>query len=516
MREKVCLNFLLPVMALARTFLNIIEKIESGESTINSEFPEKLFNKTPKEDVLNAISTLVDDKNIFSISFDDYSRMVKTLSDFVGNCNNTILFRNFVTDKGRNVCYINKQIDSDSVEAIKNVHSSTRKILRALTPNLRMVKSYAHTDYYSPLKGDDIVIKSDISAFFRSVKFENVIKYLPKTFFIKNLFLYSMCKMEDNETKKFERIEIALWAFFSCLFHNGIIPTGAQYSNDLAKCYLNNLLFHEFDKSLLNSQRGQIHVYVDDILVISNENDAKAIYSEFEKAINRGGLYLNYKKTQYFYPKDGSLEYSALGINKRNHDDAGVISKVNSKARKKCLDIIKDRRDYNESEKGIINYALYMKYGTRKIFNPDIIMHSYFNDKSQLWDKLLSGDLRLKINQDIFNPVDLKYKDICIMAKDPDPKVFLYNFNDPITTENVATGSIKEFVKLFISDNPFGYSLINIDYFTHDDKEWLMITFGKISQGNGRRFNICPLFFKKGFLNSLYLEENLEENNTKS
>ena len=157
-----------------------------------------------------------------------------------------------------------------------------------------------------------------------------------------------------------------------------------------------------------------------------------------------------------------------------------------------------------------------MKYCTRKIFNPDIIMHSYFNDKSQLWDKLLSGDLRLKINKDVFNPADLKYKDICIMVKDPDPKVFLYNFNDPITTENVATESIKEFVKLFISDNPFGYSLVNIDYFTHDDKEWLIITFGKMSKGNERRFNICPLFFKKGFLSSLYLEENLEENNIKN
>lgn len=507
MEEQICLEFLIPVMSLARSFLDVIEKIENGESTINPEFPGKLFNKTPKEDVLNAISTLSNYENIFLIDFDDYSRMVKTLSDFVGNCNNTILFRNFVTDKGRNVCYINKQLDEKEVDSIKSTHFIARKILRKLTPNLGMLKSYSHTDYCNTLKLGDIVIKSDISAFFRSVKFENVMKYLSKTFFIKNLFLYSKCKIEDNGVEKFERIEIAFWAFISCLFHNGIIPTGAQYSNDLAKCYLYNLIFHEFDKSLLSSSRGRIHTYVDDILVIGNENNAKEIYSEFEKAINKGGLYLNYKKTQYFYPKDGNLEYSALGINKKKDNEVGVITKVNSKARKKCLDIIKKRRDYSESEKGIMNYALYMRHGTKRIFNPDIIMHSYFDDKSKLWDKLVSGDLNLKINRDIFNPEGLKYKDICIMAKNPKP-ASLYNANNHSFAHDINTECAIEFVKMFISDNPFGYSLGDIDYFACDDEEYLVVIFKKIHGDEIKKYNSCPLSFKKGFLSSLYLEEN--------
>ena len=218
-------------------------------------------------------------------------------------------------------------------------------------------------------------------------------------------------------------------------------------------------------------------------------------------------MYLNYKKTQYFYPKDGNLEYSALGINKKKDNEVGVITKVNSKARKKCLDIIKKRRDYSESEKGIMNYALYMKHGTKRIFNPDIIMHSYFDDKSKLWDKLVSGDLNLKINRDIFNPEGLKYKDICIMAKNPNP-ASLYNANNHSFAHDINTECAIEFVKMFISDNPFGYSLGDIDYFACDDEEYLVVIFKKIHGDEIKKYNSCPLSFKKGFLSSLYLEEN--------
>lgn len=499
--KNLCLSFLAPMTNLSQTFLNIIEKIENEECSIDSSFPEKLFNKTPKEDVLNAIETLIDYNNLFLIDFDEYSKKVKTLSDFVGNCNNTILFRNFRTDKGREVCYINKQIPDIYSDRIKEIHSNIRSLIGRLTPRLNLIKNQNSTDSYVDINYDQMAIKSDISSFFRSVRFENVIKYLSKTFLVKNILMYSKSQTENKELRVFERIEIALWGFIGCLFHNGIIPTGARYANDLAACYLNNLVFNTFRKDMLYSNRARIYVYVDDLLFLGEEGNVKEFYAEFEKAINKGGLYLNYKKTQYFYPKNGILEYSSLGRTRKFDFTTGFVSKVDSKARKKCLDIIKERREYDASEKGIINYALYMRHGANKIVNPDILMHSYFNDKSELWDKLIAGELNLKLNKSIFDPTNLKYKDICIMSKDIDVGFLsAHQFLD-------ITDAIAEFVKLFILDNPFGLNLYGINLTESNEGNYNLIL-NLVRQRSRGTANIipCPLIFRKDFLNGLYVE----------
>ncbi len=503
------LEFITPMIYLAQTFLDIIQKIEDGECDIDSTFPEKLFNKTPKEDVLKAIESLNGPSGLMAVDFEEYSKMVKTLADFVGNCNNTILFRNFVTDKGREVCYINKKISEDDCENIKRAHHRIRNTLRWLTPGLRFMCNIHNTSHVAINNYSEMVIKSDISAFFKSVRFEKVMQLAPKTFLIKNLPLFSECKFELEDHKKFERLEIGLWAFLSCLFHNGAVPTGAKYANELANYHLYNTIFHHFDKAIAGCTPSRVYVYVDDLILGGKEDDVKTVYAELEKALNKGGLYLNYKKTQYFYPKadEPGFEYSALGKRKVFSRSARHYSKVDSKSRKKCLDIIKERREYTHSEKGIINYAIRIDSSGSKLFNPDIIMHSYFDDKSKLWDKLVSGELDLKFDKDIFDPTGLSYKDICVMAKNlPDDLRWPYGHDEDEDVELYA--AINKFTEMFIGDNPSGYKVWITNIYHETDKTNLSVGFMKEFSNGTKKYTASTFSFERDLLDALYIDNN--------
>lgn len=510
--ESIYSDFIRPISHLAETFLNIIQRIENGESDIDPTFPEKLFNKTPKGDVLEAINRLNSPDGLTSPDFEEYSRMIKTLADFVGNCNNTLLFRNFVTNKGREVCYINNKIHEDDCENIKRTHNYIRNVLRWMIPRPRIMKNIHNTNYACLNGLRDMVIKSDISAFFKSVRFEKVMKFAPKTFLVKNISAFSECKFEMEDTKKFERLEIALWGFLSCLFHNGTVPTGARYANELASYHLYNTIFHCFDKAMMGNSSSKVYVYVDDLVFTGREHDVKSVYAEFEKALNKGGLYLNYKKTQYFYPNEGIalFEYSALGQRKGRYDSLNFYSKVDSKSRKKCLDIIKERREYTPSEKGIINYAMRINYRNATLFNPDIIMHSYFNDKSELWDKLVAGELDLKFDKDIFDPTGLTYKDICVMTKNI-PRDTLWPREKDDEDETLYAARNK-FVEMFIGFNPSGYKIYCIDDYIAEERSNLSVGFIKESSNGQEKKVACVLSFESNFLDALYIDSNTTPN----
>lgn len=502
------LEFITPIVYLAQTFLDIIKKIEDGECDIDSTFPEKLFNKTPKEDVLKAIESLNGVNGLLTPDFEEYSRMVKTLADFVGNCNNTLLFRNFVTDKGREVCYINKKISEDDCENIKRAHNRIRNTLRWMTPNLRFMHNIHNTNHVAANNYNEMVIKSDISAFFKSVRFEKVMQLASKTFLIKNLPLFSECKFELEDHKKFERLEIGLWAFLSCLFHNGVVPTGARYANELANYHLYNTIFHHFDKAMAGVTSSRVYVYVDDLILAGREHDIKAIYAEFEKALNKGGLYLNYKKTQYFYPKadDSKFEYSALGKRKVFDLTTRHYSKVDSKSRKKCLDIVKERREYTPSEKGIIDYAIRINNGISVLFNPDIILHSYFDDKCKLWDKLVAGELDLKMDKDIFDPTGLSYKDICIMAKNL-PINYRWPYErDSDDEDQELYAAIGKFAEMFIADNPSGYKMWTTNVYEEGGKVHLSVGLVKEFSNGTKKHTASVFSFEKDFLDALYID----------
>ena len=494
-------QFVMPIVFMSESFLKIIGGIRNGTCNIDKTFPDKLFNKTPEADVKFSIEGLKNFKIFESGDFDEYCRMMKTLSDFVGNCNNTILFRNFKTDKGREVCYINKNIPEDIVAEIKQHFSTVKYLLKRMTPSLRFMRNLRSVLGIYEVRSTSTVIKADISSFFKSVRFENVMQYAPKAFKKENIHLYAKSELVNNDSRMYERLEVALWAFLSCLFHNGVVPTGAQYANNLANFHLYNVLFINFDRGLRSGTKATVSVYVDDLMFTGEEGDVKAVFAEFEKAINKGGLYLNYKKTQYFYPDENKVEFSLLGY-RRNANSRGVVqAKVNSKIRKKCLDIIKERREYTLSEKGLINYALRMYHNGHTVFNPDIVLHSYFDEKVEMWNKLVSGELRLKINKEIFDPTGLSYKDICIMAKEVPGAL-------PVVEERRGLpDEMAMFISMFVGNNPSGYTINSMAACTFNNAPAISVVFVNEREKKRNRYISGFFTFDQRLLASLYWAE---------
>ena len=494
-------EFAITITSMSESFMKIIDGIRNGTCNIDRTFPDKIFNKTPEADVKSSIEGIKNFKTFQTGDFDEYCRMMKTLSDFVGNCNNTILFRNFKTDKGREVCYINKNIPEEIVAEIKDIFSRVKYSLKRMTPHLRFMRNLRTVLGIHDSRSTSTIIKADISSFFKSVRFENVMQYAPKAFKKENISLYAESELVNDGSRMYERLEVALWAFLSCLFHNGVVPTGAQYANDLANYHLYNVLLINFDKRLRAGTNAAVSVYVDDLMFSGEEGDVKAVFAEFEKALNKGGLYLNYKKTQYFYPSENKVEFSLLGY-RRNANSRGVVqAKVNSKIRKRCLDITKERREYTASEKGLINYAIRMYHNGHTVFNPDIILHSYFDEKVEMWNKLVSGELKLKINKEVFDPTGLSYKDICIMAKEVPGAL-------PVVEERRGLpDEMAMFIGMFVGNNPSGYTINSMAACTFDNAPAVSVVFVNERLHKRNRYTSGFFTFDKRLLDSLYMVE---------
>ena len=494
-------EFAITITSMSESFMKIIDGIRNGTCNIDRTFPDKIFNKTPEADVKFSIDGIKNFKTFQTGDFDEYCRMMKILSDFVGNCNNTILFRNFKTDKGREVCYINKNIPEEIVTEIKDIFSRVKYSLKRMTLSLRFMRNLRTVLGIHDSRSTSTIIKADISSFFKSVRFENVMQYAPKVFKKENIGLYAESELVNDGSRMYERLEVALWAFLSCLFHNGVVPTGAQYANDLANYHLYNVLLINFDKRLRAGTNAAVSVYVDDLMFSGEEGDVKAVFAEFEKALNKGGLYLNYKKTQYFYPGENKVEFSLLGY-RRNANSRGVVqAKVNSKIRKRCLDITKERREYTTSEKGLINYAIRMYHNGHTVFNPDIILHSYFDEKVEMWNKLVSGELKLKINKEIFDPTGLSYKDICIMAKEVPGAL-------PVVEDRRRLpAGIAMFIDMFVGNNPSGYTINSMAACTFDNAPAVSVVFVNERLHKRNRYTSGFFTFDKRLLDSLYMVE---------
>ena len=96
------------------------------------------------------------------------------------------------------------------------------------------------------------------------------------------------------------------------------------------------------------------------------------------------GFILIIRKHSIFYTDKGT--FSGLGMTFKS--GVGSIS-VSSKVRKEILDLVKERKEFNDKELGLINYGL--TAGNMVKVNLDILLHTFFNDKSKAWDLMLKG-----------------------------------------------------------------------------------------------------------------------------
>lgn len=395
----------------ASHFIEILDGISKDEISINKEFIGKIYNKTPKNHVEMSIKFFGQD-DFFSFDLNTILQHGKILSDFIGNCNNTILFRNFVTDKGREVCYLNKNIPEVLLDKIKQTHSFASGVLNTLRPHRsfasRLRNAHQLSSYAFGYEAE-CVIKSDISAFFRSVKFENVVRESSKVFMITHSERFFATALSNEEDV--DKLHLMHNFFLSCLFHNGVVPTGASYANPLADLHLFSTLLSYF-RAPRNSD-NMVYFYVDDIFIFSKK-DGKTFFKNLEKALNAGGLYLNYKKTQYFYTDKGT--FSGLGVTFKS--GVGSIS-VSSKVRKEILNLVKERKEFNDKELGLINYGL--TAGNMAKINLDILLHTFFNDKNKAWDLMLKGEHPLlnfkEESRELISSKLPTYKDFCVRCK---------------------------------------------------------------------------------------------------
>ena len=427
----------------ASHFIEILDGISNDEIPINKEFISKIYNKTPKNHVELSIEFFRKD-DFFSFDLGTILQHGKILSDFIGNCNNTILFRNFVTDKGREVCYLNKNIPEALLDKIKHRHSVASEILKTLKPHRSFASRLRNAHQLSSCAFGyeaECVIKSDISAFFRSVKFENVIRESSKAFMIthsERFFATSLSNEEDVD-----KLHLMHNFFLSCLFHNGVVPTGASYANSLADLHLFSTLLCHF-RAPRNSD-NMVYFYVDDIFIFSKK-DGKTFFKNFEKALNAGGLYLNYKKTRYFYTDKGT--FSGLGVTFKS--GVGSIS-VSSKTRKEILDLVRERKEFNDKELGLINYGL--TAGNLVKMNLDILLHTFFNDKSKAWDLMLKGEhpvLNFKEeSRELISSKFPTYKDFCVHCKSNNGE-YIMELSD---YEVDVNEEVKLFFDVFVSDS---------------------------------------------------------------
>lgn len=423
-------------------FIEILDGISNDEISINKEFVSKIYNKTPKNHVEMSIKFFQQD-DFFSFDLGTILQHGKILSDFIGNCNNTILFRNFVTDKGREVCYLNKNIPEVLLGKIKETHSFASGVLNTLRPHRSFASRLRNAHQLSSCAfgyESECVIKSDISAFFRSVKFENVIRESSKAFMIthsERFFATSLSNEEDVD-----KLHLMHNFFLSCLFHNGVVPTGASYANSLADLHLFSTLFCHF-RAPRNSD-NMVYFYVDDIFIFSKK-DGKTFFKNLEKALNAGGLYLNYKKTQCFYTDKGT--FSGLGVTFKS--GVGSIS-VSSKVRKEILDLVKERKEFNDKELGLINYGL--TAGNMVRVNLDILLHTFFNDKSKAWDLMLKGEHPvLNFKEESRGLISSKfptYKDFCVRCK----SIRDTSDREPSDCEVNVSEEVELFFNMFVSD----------------------------------------------------------------
>lgn len=262
----------------------------------------------------------------------DFIRDINYFAEPIGNLSNTCLFRH-INIKDRRISIVNQRIPKSTQDIFK-------KKMLAFSSNMYNFYDIFFLNENSPIrpsvtgfiKGKSYVshalehlgcrsaISVDISKFYDSISINSIIE---NNLFYKSLIASFYC----STGKKFELesfsspsnylalnnmfaiINVSFITLMNMFSHNGILPTGANYSP-----IISNILFAPMDLEIRSFLPEDVKYtrYADDICVSTmnayNDSGNFSLTMDkvlaIEKLVNDSGFYLNYDKTCIMGPRD--------------------------------------------------------------------------------------------------------------------------------------------------------------------------------------------------------------------
>ena len=394
------LKFLIKgILFYTKNSLNYIDyEYSHGFRNINKSLFDKVFIKNSRDSIEEVYELLLE------LSREDYILMEElesdilmycnTLSEYLSDFSNTILFRQYTLSTGRKIDTINSKIPDSYKRRFKKVFEIYEKYFsnsysyiynRGSLDRVSGNLYYKNCGYIKDLPilevvkehSNSLTIQTiDISKFFNNVKLKRIYDLNVFKTFIDYAYPSSLYS-ENNSVELFGRILMSpnnvrsilinvLNLTLSFLTHNGVLPTGTPYSP-----VLSNIFMLSFDSSICNEledvlsgseSKYVITRYVDDITISSSSIKDNYIYDfiivkKIEEFLNSMGLYLKYEKTNIFNRLEQNANILGYSIPKIS---LGNEITVNSKFRKEIIDIIRNKNSliFDRKELGKINYFL--------------------------------------------------------------------------------------------------------------------------------------------------------------
>ena len=215
----------------------IMEQINENGSDKMRALVNKVVQKAGYDNLVELKEFIISSCDIYDLLPNQRNiSKYQQLADFIGNFNNTILFRDYINKKGRRITFFNKSLDDDLLLSIKIVHQSYLNFLRYFfvirnLPNFRIgsrdrveslgsvldkrftsdtMKVFRYVESASRDNNHGVkpvsLLKIDIGKFFNSVTCSKFIKN--KSF---APFIFQGGDIPDNAvTKNFDNIQVLL------------------------------------------------------------------------------------------------------------------------------------------------------------------------------------------------------------------------------------------------------------------------------------------------------------------
>lgn len=272
------------------------------------------------------MNTLMNEEWVMNASIDGSRNMEK-----LGNFSNTFIFRNFNIGT-RRITTVNNKLTSESQANVKdcmrdfaddmyyfyhNMYLCDEKMSRSITG---FVKGRSYIDHASMHLGCRAAVSIDISKFYDSISLAKIVEgrmfynSLSVSFTAMTGLPFEASSFSDPMWftalhSMFGILNVNFITIMNGYTHNGILPTGANYSP-----VVSNLLFASMDKAITdNIASDQVYTrYADDICISTKNAYAEdgsfsltlAKVLEIESVVNNCGFYLNYDKTEIMGPRD--------------------------------------------------------------------------------------------------------------------------------------------------------------------------------------------------------------------
>lgn len=109
----------------------IMEQINENGSDKMRALVNKVVQKAGHDNLIELKEFIISSCDIYDLLPNQGNiSKYQQLADFIGNFNNTILFRDYINKKGRRITFFNKSLDDDLLLSIKIVHQSYLNFLR--------------------------------------------------------------------------------------------------------------------------------------------------------------------------------------------------------------------------------------------------------------------------------------------------------------------------------------------------------------------------------------------------